>query len=204
MQAFYNWLSYGHVSQYIVLNVTRENLVQDSLRELQRYSQSDLKKPLKIKFHGEEAEDAGGVRKEFFMLLLKDLIDPKYGMFKEFEDSRVMWFADVTFETENMYFLIGVLCGMAIYNFTIINLPFPLALYKKLLSKPVDLSDLREMSPTEANSMQALLDYEGDDFKEVFDLTFEISRDIYGESETKPLKPNGSNIAVTLENRCVL
>lgn len=204
MQAFYNWLSYGHVSQYIVLNVTRENLVQDSLRELQRYSQSDLKKPLKIKFQGEEAEDAGGVRKEFFMLLLKDLIDPKYGMFKEFEDSRVMWFADVTFETENMYFLIGVLCGMAIYNFTIINLPFPLALYKKLLGKPVDLSDLREMSPTEANSMQALLDYEGDDFKEVFDLSFEISRDIYGESETKPLKPNGSSISVTLENRCVL
>lgn len=204
MQAFYNWLSYGHVSQYIVLNVTRENLVQDSLRELQRYSQSDLKKPLKIKFQGEEAEDAGGVRKEFFMLLLKDLIDPKYGMFKEFEDSRAMWFADVTFETENMYFLIGVLCGMAIYNFTIINLPFPLALYKKLLMKPVDLSDLREMSPTEANSMQALLDYEGDDFKEVFDLSFEISRDIYGESETKPLKPNGSSISVTLENRCVL
>lgn len=186
------------------MNVTRENLVQDSLRELQRYSQSDLKKPLKIKFQGEEAEDAGGVRKEFFMLLLKDLIDPKYGMFKEFEDSRAMWFADVTFETENMYFLIGVLCGMAIYNFTIINLPFPLALYKKLLMKPVDLSDLREMSPTEANSMQALLDYEGDDFKEVFDLSFEISRDIYGESETKPLKPNGSSISVTLENRCVL
>lgn len=165
------------------------------------YSQSDLKKPLKIKFCGEEAVDAGGVRKEFFMLLLKDLIDPKYGMFKEFEDSRIMWFADVSFETENMYFLIGVLCGLAIYNFTIINLPFPLALYKKLLEKPVDLSDLREMSPTEANSLQALLDYDGDDFKETFDLTFEISRDVYGESETKSLKPNGSNISVTKENR---
>ncbi|XP_034481052.1 probable E3 ubiquitin-protein ligase HERC4 isoform X2 [Drosophila innubila] len=199
--AFHDLLGFGQISQFIVLNVTRENIVQDSLRELQLYSQSDLKKPLKIKFHGEEAVDAGGVRKEFFMLLLKDLIDPKYGMFKEFEDSRIMWFADVSFETENMYFLVGVLCGLAIYNFTIINLPFPLALYKKLLEKPVDLSDLREMSPTEANSMQALLDYEGDDFKETFDLTFEISRDVFGESETKSLKPNGSNIAVTLENR---
>ncbi|XP_034107035.1 probable E3 ubiquitin-protein ligase HERC4 isoform X1 [Drosophila albomicans] len=194
-------LQYGHNSQFIVLNVTRENIVQDSLRELQRYSQRDLKKPLRIKFHGEEAEDAGGVRKEFFMLLLKDLIDPKYGMFKEFEDSRVMWFADVSFETENMYFLIGVLCGLAIYNFIIINLPFPLALYKKLLEKPVNLSDLREMSPAEANSLQSLLDYEGDDFKDTFDLTFEITRDIFGEPETKPLKPNGGQIAVTIENR---
>ncbi|KAH8327387.1 hypothetical protein KR074_004920 [Drosophila pseudoananassae] len=200
--AFYNLLNYGlPVSHFIVLNVTRENLVQDSLRELQRYSQTDLKKPLKIKFHGEEAEDAGGVRKEFFMLLLKDLLDPKYGMFKEYEESRLLWFADLSFETENMYFLIGVLCGLAIYNFTIINLPFPLALFKKLLGKPVDLSDLRQLSPPEANSMQSLLDYEGDDFKEVFDLTFEISRDVFGESEMKCLKPNGNEIPVTLENR---
>ncbi|KPU78071.1 uncharacterized protein Dana_GF24453, isoform B [Drosophila ananassae] len=200
--AFYNLLNYGlPVSHFIVLNVTRENLVQDSLRELQRYSQTDLKKPLKIKFHGEEAEDAGGVRKEFFMLLLKDLLDPKYGMFKEYEDSRLIWFADLSFETENMYFLIGVLCGLAIYNFTIINLPFPLALFKKLLAKPVDLSDLRQLSPAEANSMQSILDYEGEDFKDVFDLTFEISRDVFGESETKCLKPNGNEIAVTLENR---
>ncbi|XP_070070832.1 probable E3 ubiquitin-protein ligase HERC3 isoform X1 [Drosophila takahashii] len=200
-QAFH-FFNYGMpISQFIVLNVTRENLVQDSLRELQRYSQSDLKKPLKIKFQGEEAEDAGGVRKEFFMLLLKDLLDPKYGMFKEFEESRLLWFADLTFETENMYFLIGVLCGLAIYNFTIINLPFPLALYKKLLGKSVDLSDLRQLSPPEANSMQSLLDYQGEDFKEVFDLTFEITRDVFGEAETKCLKPGGSEIAVTLENK---
>lgn len=189
------------VSQFIVLNVTRENLVQDTIREIARYSQNDLKKPLKVKFHGEEAEDAGGVRKEFFMLLLKDLIDPKYGMFKEYDDSRALWFADVTFETETMYFLIGIICGLAIYNFTIINMPFPLALYKKLLNVNVDLSDLKDLSPTLANSMQQILDYDGDDFEEVFGLHFEISRDIFGESQTEPLKENGSEIVVTKENR---
>ncbi|KAI8120902.1 putative E3 ubiquitin-protein ligase HERC4 [Lucilia cuprina] len=199
---FFNMIAFGTpVSQFIVLNVTRENLVQDTIREIARYNQSDLKKPLKVKFSGEEAEDAGGVRKEFFMLLLKDIIDPKYGMFKEYDDSRVVWFADVTFETETMYFLIGVICGLAIYNFTIINLPFPLALYKKLLDFDVDLSDLRELSPTLANSMQQILDYDGDDFEEIFDLRFEISRDIFGESKTEPLKANGENIVVTKENR---
>lgn len=135
------------------------------------------------------------------MLLLKDLIDPKYGMFKEYEDSRAVWFADMTFETEDMYFLIGVICGLAIYNFTIINLPFPLALYKKLLDEKVDLNDLRDLSPTLANSMQQILDYDGDDFEETFDLHFEISRDIFGESTSEPLKPNGAEISVTKENR---
>ena len=46
-----------------------------------------------------------------------------------------------------MYALIGILCGLAIYNGTIIDLPFPLALYKKLLNKPVNLDDLRELDP---------------------------------------------------------
>ena len=46
-----------------------------------------------------------------------------------------------------MYALIGILCGLAIYNGTIINLPVPLALYKKLLNKPVNLDDLRELDP---------------------------------------------------------
>ncbi|XP_017135160.2 probable E3 ubiquitin-protein ligase HERC4 isoform X1 [Drosophila miranda] len=201
-QGIFNLFNYGTpISHYIVLNVTRENLVQDSLRELQHYTKSDLKKPLKIKFQDEEAEDAGGVRKEFFMLLLKDLLDPKYSMFKELEESRVLWFADVTYETENMYYLIGVLCGLAIYNFTIINLPFPLALYKKLLNKPVDLSDLRQLSPAEANSLQALLDYDGDNFSDTFDLNFQISRQVFGVTQTFSLKPNGEDIAVTLENR---
>ena len=39
------------------------------------------------------------------------------------------------FEGPDMYMLIGVLCGLAIYNSTIIAINFPLALYKKLLKR---------------------------------------------------------------------
>lgn len=102
---------------------------------------------IKVKFHGEEAEDAGGVRKEFFMLLLREILDPKYGMFKQYEETRVIWFSEDSLEDENMYFLIGILCGLVIYNFIIIDLPFPLALYKKLLHEPVALNDIKDMSP---------------------------------------------------------
>ena len=60
-----------------------------------------------MKFHGEEAEDAGGVRKEFFMLLLKEILDPKYGMFTHHEETRAIWFSEASLEEESMYFLIG-------------------------------------------------------------------------------------------------
>ena len=36
------------ISQFIVLNVSRENLVEDTLREITQYGQNDLKKPLKV------------------------------------------------------------------------------------------------------------------------------------------------------------
>ena len=92
--------------------------------------------------------DEGGVKKEFFLLILKEVLDVKYGMFKYYEDSRLLWFNSTTFEDDmSTYMLVGILCGLAIYNITIIDLPFPLALYKKLLGKPVNLDDVRELDP---------------------------------------------------------
>jgi E3 ubiquitin-protein ligase HERC4 len=135
------------------------------------------------------------------MLLLRDILDPKYGMFEYYEDSRSIWFSENSFEDEGMYTLIGILCGLAIYNFTIINLPFPMALYKKLLKEDVDLADLRVLSPALANSMQSILDYAGDDLEEVFDLTFEITRECFGERRNVPLKPDGENIRLTQANK---
>lgn len=191
----------GGINQYLVLNVSRENIVDDTIRELYQCDSKDLKKPLKIKFCGEEAEDAGGVRKEFFMLLLKEILDPAYGMFKSYEETNAIWFSEVTFEHEMMYYLIGLLCGLAIYNFTIINLPFPLALYKKLLNEPVTLQDINDLSPTMAKSLQDILDYKDDDFEEVFGLSFQMSTEVFGEVKLFPLKPGGADIPVNLHNK---
>lgn len=37
------------VNQFIELNVSRHNLVDDAIRELSQYSQYDFKKPLKVR-----------------------------------------------------------------------------------------------------------------------------------------------------------
>ncbi|CAJ0932184.1 unnamed protein product, partial [Ranitomeya imitator] len=46
-------------------------------------------------FDGEEAVDDGGVTKEFFLLLLKELLNPIYGMFTVYPDSNLIWFSDI-------------------------------------------------------------------------------------------------------------
>ncbi|XP_059098839.1 probable E3 ubiquitin-protein ligase HERC4 isoform X1 [Tigriopus californicus] len=189
-------------TSFLILHVSRDNIVTDTLTQIRLASRSDLKKPLKIRFQGEEAEDAGGVRKEFFLLILKELLDPKYGMFKEYEETRTIWFHPLSFEEDQMFFIIGVVCGLAIYNFTIINLPFPLPLYKKLLGDKVgNLDDLATLSPTIAKGLQDVLAYDKDDLEDVFCLNFALSEEHYGELKTLPLKSGGENIPVTQSNK---
>jgi ubiquitin-protein ligase E3 A len=44
--------------------------------QLSSYSIKDLKKPLKIFFVGEEGVDEGGLKKEFFQLITREVIFP--------------------------------------------------------------------------------------------------------------------------------
>lgn len=74
----------GHraVSQYLVLKVRRECLVEDSLKgvsEVVGTGQEEIKKGLRIEFLGEEGIDAGGLRKEWFLLLVREVFDPHHG-----------------------------------------------------------------------------------------------------------------------------
>ncbi len=39
----------------------------------------DLRKQLRVEFHGEEGIDEGGLQKEFFQLIVEQLFDPMFG-----------------------------------------------------------------------------------------------------------------------------
>lgn len=42
----------------------------------------ELRKQLRVSFVGEEGIDEGGVQKEFFQIIIKEILDEKYDMFK--------------------------------------------------------------------------------------------------------------------------
>ncbi|KAJ1898841.1 putative E3 ubiquitin-protein ligase, partial [Coemansia sp. IMI 209127] len=123
---------------HLKLLVRRHCLVEDSLHQLATHEQ-DLKKRLKIEFVGEEGVDAGGLTKEWFMLLVRELLNPMYGMFTceaDPEDTASFnsyWFNPASLEASNQYFLVGVVVGLALYNSNILDLQLPLAVFKKLL-----------------------------------------------------------------------
>lgn len=69
-------------SLHLLLKVRRDCLVEDSLKRVSEVvgaAQDDIKKGLRIEFIGEEGFDAGGLRKEWFHLMVKEVFDPSYG-----------------------------------------------------------------------------------------------------------------------------
>lgn len=83
-EAFFNSImSRKAVNQYLFLKVRRECLVEDSLRgvsEVVGTGQEEIKKGLRIEFLNEEGIDAGGLRKEWFLLLVREVFDPEHGL----------------------------------------------------------------------------------------------------------------------------
>eukprot|EP00929_Paragymnodinium_shiwhaense_P034741 TRINITY_DN18867_c0_g1_i1.p1 TRINITY_DN18867_c0_g1~~TRINITY_DN18867_c0_g1_i1.p1 ORF type:complete len:1329 (-),score=281.95 TRINITY_DN18867_c0_g1_i1:290-4276(-) len=183
---------------FFVMEVKRSDLLSDTARILRSTSPDNLRKPLKVKFEGEQGVDEGGVSKEFFRLLTAQLFGPEYGMFKADEESRYLWFEPMSFTDPEDFQMVGMILGLAVYN----NLPgldvnLPLAVFKKLKKLPVTMSDFQQAFPSHAASLQAVLDWkpapgtspeEADKlFQDIFCLDFSVSVQAFGEVKTIPL-----------------
>ena len=67
-------------NMHLAITVRRDSILEDTLNRLTNQGRN-LKKPLRISFAGEAGVDAGGVKKEFFQLLSKELFNQAYAMF---------------------------------------------------------------------------------------------------------------------------
>jgi hypothetical protein len=120
-----------------LLEIGRSRVLDDSLEQIVKKNlvegRDPLKCPLRTWFTGEPGIDEGGVRKEYFSLISKELFNPQYGMFKHNEDVQLYWFNGQTFEPNINFELVGTLMGLALYNNVHIDLPLAHACYKILL-----------------------------------------------------------------------
>ncbi|GAW15761.1 hypothetical protein ANO14919_051810 [Xylariales sp. No.14919] len=212
-------LTHKNYTQHLVFNIRRECLVDDSLQQVSEVVGSgseDIKKALRIEFQGEEGVDGGGLRKEWFLLLVREVFNPDHGLFVYDEDSQFCYFNPNTFETSDQYFLVGVVFGLAIYNSTILDVAFPPFAFRKLLaaapspaagtpghSRPImnyTLGDLAEFRPALARGLRQLLNFDGD-VQSTFCLDFVVDVERYGTRIRVPLCPGGETKMVTNANR---
>ena len=111
----------------------------------------------------------------------------------------VTWFNSNCSWNDEGFFLSGILVGLAVYNGVLLDVLFPQAVYRKLLGLPLGFEDLFDEELK--SGLQKLLDYEGDDVEDIFCLRFDVAWMDLGVEKRRDLKPNGSSIPVTAENK---
>ncbi|XP_072898492.1 dual adapter for phosphotyrosine and 3-phosphotyrosine and 3-phosphoinositide isoform X1 [Hemitrygon akajei] len=183
------------------LRINREDIIQSTLAQLRLYDTSTFRDALQVVFKGEEGIDQRGLSQEFFSVITKELYNQPM-IFKQYEESRLLWFPEWDPKIKDAFWLLGILCWLALYHGFVADFHFPLALYKKLLHEQPTLDDLKELSPTLGRNLQELLNYEDDDIEEVFGLNFTVGTEMAdGSIIERELIPNGRNIMVRSQNR---
>eukprot|EP00208_Stichococcus_sp_RCC1054_P008392 CAMPEP_0206151274 /NCGR_PEP_ID=MMETSP1473-20131121/38734_1 /ASSEMBLY_ACC=CAM_ASM_001109 /TAXON_ID=1461547 /ORGANISM="Stichococcus sp, Strain RCC1054" /LENGTH=645 /DNA_ID=CAMNT_0053548813 /DNA_START=284 /DNA_END=2221 /DNA_ORIENTATION=+ len=184
---------------YFVLKVRREHLLNDTVLQM-RHARTRMKRPLKVVFVGEAGVDEGGVAKEFFQLLTDQLLNPDFGMLQEEVETRQLWFRASHIQSLEEFELIGSLVGLAIYNGILLDVSFPLVLYRKLLGNVPTFEDLRDFKPSIYSNLERLrqLDSGFEDLGLVFQAEQENE---FGDGfHPVDLRPGGGDVPVTQDN----
>lgn len=187
-------------SLFFYLQIRRNKIIEDTLNAVSNPN-INLQKPMKVKFMNEQGVDEGGVRKEFFLLLIRQIFDAKYGMFSYNEKTRLFWFNLYSFEPKIKYELIGIILGLALFNNIILDVKLPLVVYKKLLEQPTNLEDMKECDPELYQTFSYLKNTKEQNLKDILSTNFTVVVDKFGEKVVIPLKPNGENIYIDNTNK---
>ncbi|KAF9291581.1 hypothetical protein BGZ88_006823 [Linnemannia elongata] len=192
----------GHYGT-LQMNVRREMVFIDSFTQLQSRSGEEIKySKLNVHFHGEEGVDAGGVTREWFQVLARQMFNPDYAMFKTsaadkltYQPNRASW---VNPDHLLFFKFIGRVIGKAIYDGRLLDAYFTRSFYKHILGRPVDYRDVEAVDPEYYKSLVWMLE---NDITDIVEETFSVETDDFGTMKTVDLKPNGRNIPVTEENK---
>lgn len=186
------------------IHVRRNNLLLDSYRGVfvTVTNTELLRTRLWIVFDSETGLDYGGLQREWFYLLSKEVFNPYYGLFEySASDNYTLQInpnSGLCNEEHLSYFkFIGRLAGMAVYHGKLLDAFFIRPFYKMMLGKPITLIDMESVDSEYYNSLNWILENDPEDL----DLTFSVDEELFGQVTVKDLKPGGSEIKVTNANK---
>ncbi|KAA0193838.1 Neural cell expressed developmentally down-regulated 4 [Fasciolopsis buskii] len=185
------------------LRVNRATIFEDSFRLIYAIKKPEvLMHRLWIEFIGEKGLDYGGVQREWFFLLSREMFNPYYGLFEySAQDNYTLQInplSNVANEDHIKYFkFIGRVVGMAVYHGKLIDGFFIRPFYKMMLDKTITLKDMEAVDSEYYRSLKYILEKDPSEL----DLTFSVDEEHFGETVQVDLIPNGRHIAVTNANK---
>uniref|UniRef100_A0A665U4V6 E3 ubiquitin-protein ligase n=1 Tax=Echeneis naucrates TaxID=173247 RepID=A0A665U4V6_ECHNA len=185
------------------MKMRRNTVFEDSYRRILAVKRADLLKArLWVEFEGEKGLDYGGLAREWFFLMSKEMFNPYYGLFEySATDNYTLQInpnSGLCNEDHLSYFkFIGRVAGMAVYHGKLLDAFFIRPFYKMMLQKPIILQDMESVDSEYFNSLKWILENDPTDL----DLRFTIDEELFGQTHQHELKPGGADIVVTNENK---
>uniref|UniRef100_A0A8C6WM05 E3 ubiquitin-protein ligase n=1 Tax=Neogobius melanostomus TaxID=47308 RepID=A0A8C6WM05_9GOBI len=185
------------------MKLHRNNIFEESYRRIMSLKRPDvLKARLWIEFEAEKGLDYGGVAREWFFLLSKEMFNPYYGLFEySATDNYTLQInpnSGLCNEDHLSYFkFIGRVAGMAVFHGKLLDGFFIRPFYKMMLGKQISLKDMESVDSEYYNSLKWILENDPTEL----DLRFCIDEDNFGQTYQVDLKPNGSDMVVTNDNK---
>uniref|UniRef100_A0A8C1WUT2 E3 ubiquitin-protein ligase n=1 Tax=Cyprinus carpio TaxID=7962 RepID=A0A8C1WUT2_CYPCA len=185
------------------MKLHRNNILEESYRRIMSLKKPDsLKARLWIEFESEKGLDYGGVAREWFFLLSKEMFNPYYGLFEySATDNYTLQInsnSGLCNEDHLSYFkFIGRVAGMAVYHGKLLDGFFIRPFYKMMLGKQITLNDMESVDSEYYNSLKWILENDPTEL----DLRFCIDEDNFGQTYQVDLKPSGSDMVITNDNK---
>ena len=192
-----------HTQTPLQLSVRREYVFLDSFKSLYFKSGDEMKYgKLSIRFHGEEGVDAGGVTREWFQVLSRQMFNPDYALFTPVAADRTTFHPNRLSAVNPEHFMffkfIGRIIGKALYEGRVLDCHFSRAVYKRILRKPLSVKDMETLDLDYYKSLVWMLE---NDITDIITETFSVESEAFGQTEIIDLKANGRNIPVTEQNK---
>lgn len=187
----------------LTINVRRDQVFLDSYRLLFFKSVDEFRNSrLEVNFKGEAGIDAGGVTREWYQVLSRQMFNPDYALFTAVASDETTFHPNRTsyINPEHLSFFkfIGKIIGKAIFDGCFLDCHFSRAVYKKILDRPVSLKDMENLDLEYFKSLMWMLE---NDITDIITEDFSVETDDYGEHKIIDLIPDGRNIPVTEENK---
>ncbi|GMF43327.1 unnamed protein product [Phytophthora fragariaefolia] len=189
---------------HLLLKIRREAVLGESMHLLMLVPASDLRQRLRIEFIDEPGLDAGGLLREWVLLLCEQLFDENYGLFlRTHADQSGYWLNPNSREIHrdhlHCFQFVGRLLAKCLLEGQVMTVHFALPLLKHLLGVPISFSDLEFLDAELHRHAIWLRDNDG---AEALALDFTIQRQTGdGTVITDELKPGGRDIPVTDANK---
>mmetsp|Transcript_4252 Transcript_4252/g.5845 ORF Transcript_4252/g.5845 Transcript_4252/m.5845 type:complete len:552 (+) Transcript_4252:257-1912(+) len=205
---------------FVKIEVRRSHILTDTHRAFTILQPADLHKWIRIQFYSEPGVDSGGLKREWETLVTKDIFDAERGLFTcdSFSaSSHINTTSGISLGDSHLsYFrFIGRFIGKCIMDQQCIAANLSLPLRKQILSVPITFSDLefvdvelykhliwlKRLGKPKRNVLKSLTSREDSVAALMLDFTVAYAVAAQTRLVSFDLVPNGSNIAVTEENK---